>query len=488
MENSIFKEYCPTLGLYAMPTFGIYQSDEYQIMKVFSAFHSSEIPKHLPLFLQQKLKAIEQSHNVKDFSFLHVTYDANEIVCNNKNEDWNENKFLRLNVICHPFIFYNCNLNQEHHSVAYVSGFTEDNSFHSVKDSMENDGVRVDLHKWDSEISLSDQRFKREVILHSTEHGGPALSPNNCGILINFNNQLIHFYIVVLGIGLGSCDEIVKCCVEEVIIIPNGQQCEILNTLYKTVNEYTNIEDIQNVINPYIDEITTSYLNSYNMTIINNINSVTTFSGYKELIITMFKEIYKFNKEQSYNTNDFISFISQFYFESFRVFVHEMFNDSLLSLKNFYEDFINYLIQENDLQFLVEKYIQFHINSIETILNGYYHYICGKEKINKGKDNITIKKVFLKNTRERFKKLISAINNDNMMLFNDILEEFEPFIKNYIFYFTWIKKGKVEGIHENFGKLSFCKDEKLSSEYHCSNDEIKDICNDITSILEAFDF
>jgi hypothetical protein len=165
-----------------------------------------------------------------------------------------------------------------------------------------------------------------------------------------------------------------------------------------------------------------------------------------------------------------------------------MCNDSLLSLNNFYEDFINYLIQQNDLQFLVEKYIQFHINSIETILNGYYHYISGKEKINKGEDKITIKKVFLKVTRERFEKLISAINNDNIMLFKDILEEFEPFIKNYIFYFTWIKKGKVEGVHEDFGKLSFCKDEKLSSEYHCSNDEIKDICNDITSILEAFDF
>ena len=366
MENSIFKEYCPTLDLYAMPTFGIYQSDEYQIMNVLSAFHSSEIPKHLPLFLQKKLEAIEQSYNVKNFSFFHVTYDANEIVCNNKN-DWNENKFLRLNVICHPYIFYNCNLNQEHHSVVYISGFTEDNSFHSIKDSMENDGVRVDLHKWDSEISLNDKRFQREVILHSTEHGGPALSPNNCGILINFNNQLIHFYIVVLGIGLGSCDEIVKCCVEEVIIIPNGQQCKLLNTLYKTVNEYKNIQDIQNVIKPYINEITASYFNSYNTIIVNNINSITTFSECKELIILMFKEIYKFNKEQTSETNEFISSISQFYFESFRFFIHDMFKDSLLNLKNFYEDFIQFLIQENEFELFVEKCLQFHINCIEKI-------------------------------------------------------------------------------------------------------------------------
>ena len=93
----------------------------------------------------------------------------------------------------------------------------------------------------------------------------------------------------------------------------------------------------------------------------------------------------------------------------------------------------------------------------------------------------------MKVTREKFEKLNSAINDDNIILFRDILEQFGPFIKNYMFYYTWIKKGKVEGVHEDFGKLSFCKDEQLASKYHCSNDEIKDICNDIVSILERFD-
>jgi len=44
-------------------------------------------------------------------------------------------------------------------------------------------------------------------------------------------------------------------------------------------------------------------------------------------------------------------------------------------------------------------------------------------------------------------------------------------MKNYIFYYVWRKKGKIKGIHNEFGKCSFMGIPEISDHYFLDREE-----------------
>jgi len=56
-----------------------------------------------------------------------------------------------------------------------------------------------------------------------------------------------------------------------------------------------------------------------------------------------------------------------------------------------------------------------------------------------------------------------------------------------LFYLVWLRKGKIVGIHNDFGRLSFIRSKDISSNYQCSQEEQVEIILDIISMLEGFE-
>ena len=56
-------------------------------------------------------------------------------------------------------------------------------------------------------------------------------------------------------------------------------------------------------------------------------------------------------------------------------------------------------------------------------------------------------------------------------------------IRDYICYQVWILKGRVDGVHPDFGRLSYLRDPVLNSHYHCTDDDRMQILLDLSEKL-----
>jgi hypothetical protein len=56
-------------------------------------------------------------------------------------------------------------------------------------------------------------------------------------------------------------------------------------------------------------------------------------------------------------------------------------------------------------------------------------------------------------------------------------------LKDFVCYQVWIRKGKVEGVHPDFGKLSYIRSEKISDHYHCTDDDRVEILLELSDRL-----
>lgn len=52
-----------------------------------------------------------------------------------------------------------------------------------------------------------------------------------------------------------------------------------------------------------------------------------------------------------------------------------------------------------------------------------------------------------------------------------------------IAYQTWARKGKVEGVHPDFGRLSYLRSDKLAPHYHLSDDDRVEMLLDLSEKL-----
>jgi hypothetical protein len=76
---------------------------------------------------------------------------------------------------------------------------------------------------------------------------------------------------------------------------------------------------------------------------------------------------------------------------------------------------------------------------------------------------------------------------DNLDGIKEKIKKLSISYQNILFYRTWERKGKIIGIHSEFGKLSFINSDAIPNNYHCNQEDIVEIILDIIGMLEAFD-
>ena len=64
-----------------------------------------------------------------------------------------------------------------------------------------------------------------------------------------------------------------------------------------------------------------------------------------------------------------------------------------------------------------------------------------------------------------------------------VLEEIDEPIREYFFYHIWVYKGKLGGIHKQFGKHSFLCTNKIKDIYHCNLEECYNFSEQMKSVL-----
>ena len=216
-----FSEKCDLLKMITVPTFGKYSTD-YSFLEQILVLKSNSKFENLPELIKNKLGNLQKKYPKINPEYFHIT--LGNILIKASNEKELNDSFEYLNLLCHPYIFYNCTLNKEHHSEIYCAAYTDENEIGTVKQC---DGI--DTLRINPECDLDDQQLKRAIILHMSSVGYASLSPNNCGVLINLNSQITNFYVIVCGTYGG---QIVKCFVGNYVIIPNAQNSVMFGELY----------------------------------------------------------------------------------------------------------------------------------------------------------------------------------------------------------------------------------------------------------------
>jgi hypothetical protein len=514
-----FNKECSILQMLSIPYLGVY-SDDYTFMSPTLNIKLQTPPKNLPKTIKNKLKKLPLN---LEPSFFHITLDGSNLY-KNYNQRIINDKFARINVIPHPYIFYNVNLikGREHVTHVYASIYTrkQNNYEDFIKESNEGDNVRIN-----PECDFLDKSLKREIILHLSDDGFPAISPNNLSILLNLNCQIISFYLIIVGTYKNSpC----KFCVVEFLIFPNFYQNEIFKDLYKSfVKNNDNTQDILlNCSLTYL--IYSNIFKKVFFYFFDEIIQCKNADSYKELYKTIFTTIfdyenYELDKEQQ--MKDLIN-IGNFYFENLISFVEFLFEDKEHKIKNYgYEILSNCFEKEYILEIII-KYINFHIKYIFDIFFSFNYYLNDyenfneeiieeisqsmfNEKWNKIEDKIckqlnVEKEIFEKKVNnieiklrnknrktipnrniEIFKKILNELLEKNN-LNESLVNELDVPIQNFLFYNVWEMKGCLMGIHNDFGKYSFLR-KIIPSCYHCDNEEIFKICEEMCEILEKID-
>ena len=515
-----YNNECKILQMLSIPYLGVY-SDDYIFMNPTLNIISQTPPKNLPKIIKKNLKKLPQ---YLEPSYFHITLDGSNLY-KNYNQRIINDKYTRINVIPHPYIFYNVNLTKgkEHVTHVYASIYTRDQNNYEdfIKESNEGDNVKINPN-----CDFLDRSLKREIILHLSDDGYPAISPNNLSILLNLNCQIINFYLIIVGTFRNSpC----KYCVVEFLIFPNFYQNEIFKGLYKSfIKNDNNTQDI--LINCSLTYLI--YSNIFKKVFFyffDEIIQCKNTDSYKELYKTIFTTIFDYDNSNLDKDQQMIDLtnIGNFYFENLISFVEFLFEDKEHKIKNYGYDILSNCFEKEYILEIIIKYINFHIKYISDIffsfnnyLNNYENFnndnieevsqtmfgndiwnkieekICKKLKIEKDLfekkvNNIEIKlrnknrKIIPNRNIEIFKKIISELLEKNT-LNESLVNELDVPIKNFLFYNVWEMKGCIMGVHNDFGKYSFLG-KVIPSCYYCENEEIFKICEDMCEILEKID-
>lgn len=56
-------------------------------------------------------------------------------------------------------------------------------------------------------------------------------------------------------------------------------------------------------------------------------------------------------------------------------------------------------------------------------------------------------------------------------------------VRNLLCFYVWQRKGRVEGVHPDFGRLSYIGSDKISMHYHYSNDDRVNLLLELTELI-----
>jgi hypothetical protein len=424
----------------------------------------------------------------------------------------NSNSYTALNFISHPYIFYNCKLEKEHKSDIYCAAYTnEDLDINYIKEAEGNTHLRINPN-----CNIDDESLKREVYLHLSDDGYPSLSPNNCHLLINLNEQIINFYVITCGTYFGK---IVKCFVGNYIIIPNINNSILFNELYEKMNKETIKQNLiidlflfRNKYNDFIKYILYFFINEI-------VKSSKNIESIKNYLIKAFSIIFDLNISKNDEYIKIMSNISYNYYNNIINYIDYLYPNSKDISNDFGEKILENSLKKNYIQDLFIKYIKHHTNKINNIILNIIDFVSTNENLlfelqNKS-DEIYEKEIFqniknyfckkleinanefenMKNTLKEENR--TKIENPNIEILLNICEciknkeedisiqinKLDNIIQYYLFYIVWEYKGKICGVHKDFGRISFMRINEIDKKYFCTDDERINCCQELIQYL-----
>jgi len=501
-DNNIKQ--CTLLNMPAIPTFGIYDRNEYLLMEPIHIIKSQRMmPDNLPPTLFQNVKVLFQKYKQIIPEFYHITLNANNLYINS-NERLIETNFTRINLVAHPYIFSNPNFSQTSKTHINCAIFKENDELETIIESEEINGLKIN-----PEYEIISPKLNRDIIIEIDNRTTKKinLEPNNCSFLINLNSQLINFYCVVLGT---HNNKVTKCFIGNYVIMPNYMNSHILKIFSESLlNFQDNNQMFQSLITGQLlyNDTFMGILYYYLDMIIKGNNNIKNIEDLKNIFIKAFKLIFEFNIN-NVNPNDHnqdLYNIGNFYFEQIKKFINYIYEGSNF-VENFSEKILLCSLKNKYIIEIIIKYIDFHLSRINNIIYSYFDYYNDKINLQQIREEASrlhkenYWKMFEDNFCKRlninkkdFQRAISfftnkdrkRIVNHNIELFDKlckgllenqnidikILEQIDEPIREYFYYHVWVYKGKLNGIHKNFGKHSFLCSNKIKSIYHCQSDE-----------------
>ena len=520
-EIETYSEKCELLQMLRIPTFGKYKED-YTFLEQVLALKSETKPDNLPEKLNMKLDELKKNHPEAEQEFFHITLSTNNFLSPTSEKEVNSSYTL-LNLLAHPYIFYDCKLDKQkkHESQIFCAAFTDEAELDTIKEEDQKDKEKLKINP---DCRLDSDELKRDIILHLNHDGYTSLSPNNCGILVNLNAQIINFYVVVCGTFAGK---IVKCFVGNFVIIPNANNSVLFGELYNKMVKEKSKENLTTELiifkNKYSDYM--NYIFNYGINEI--VTQAKNLNDIKLCIKKAFSLIYDFSingDEDDQNMKKIhekeLMSMQNYYYDNVCHFIKNLYKFSEFE-NNFGEKLLESSLKKNFVEELLLKYILFSIKRINQIILNYEFFIyenddalariqenadeqysedilpnlksliadllsAEEEKIDEIKDIYSEENRVHKNNPniETLINICNAVRNEDDIA--PVLNELDDLMKTYLFYIVWIYKGKPCGIHDDFGRVSFMN-ETIKKEYFCNDDDKINCCQQLIEYLENAD-
>jgi len=510
-EIETYSKKCDLLNMITVPTFGKYSVD-YSFLEQILILKSPKRFENMPEIMKNKLDNLKKNYPEVEPEYFHITL-GNILIKPSKVEELNDS-FECLNLLCHPYIFYDCSLNKEHHSEIYCAAFTDQYEIGTIKQ-----GEGIDILRVNPECNLDDNQLKREIILHMSSDGYASLSPNNCAILINLNAQMINFYVIVCGTYGGK---IVKCFVGNYVIIPNAQNSVMFGDLYdkimkdkKKKNLAKELIILRNKFKSYMNYI-------YNFGL-NEISRSDKIEEVKSCILKAFSFIFDYSSSEDdenskkIHEKELIN-MQAFYYYNFINYVGTLYEYGSKIDSNFSEKMVINSIKMKYIEELVIKYREYNLKRFNNIISNYGFCLCGnEEEFNdlQDKANLLFEQDILPNLKDFFcdklnleeenlEEIKDIYNEENFELrnnpnieilinicnsikndedINDDLNKLDEIIKKYLYFIVWDYKNRPENVHYDFGRVSFLNIE-IDGKYFCNKEDKINCCQKLIRYLE----
>lgn len=513
-EIETYSNKCELLKMITVPTFGKY-SEDYSFLEQILILKSHSKFENMPETMQKKLDNLKQKYPKVEPEYFHIT--LGNVLIRPSNIDELKDSFEVLNLLAHPYIFYNCSLNKEHRSEIYCAAFTDENEIGTIKQREGADTLRLN-----PDCNLDDNQLKRDIILHMSHDGYASLSPNNCAILINFNAQIINFYVIVCGTYGG---QIVKCFVGNYVIIPNAQNSVMFGDLYdiimKDKKKYNVAQELIILKNKFKEYM--NYIYNFGL---NEISKLDNIENVKFCILKAFSFIFDFSSSEDDENSKKVhekelNNMEAFYYYNFLNYIGTLYEFSSKVDPNFNEKLVISSIKNKYIEELLIKYREYNLQRFNNIISNYgFCLYANKEDFDDLQDKVNIKyeQDILPNLKEFFCDKLNLeeqnldeikdsyneenrnpMDNPNISVLinmcnsisngediNNDLKQLDDIIRKYLYFIVWDYKNRPDGVHFDFGRVSFLNIE-IDGKYFCNKEDKINCCQKLIRFLEKVD-
>ena len=513
-EIETYSNKCELLKMITVPTFGKY-SEDYSFLEQILILKSPSKFENMPEIMQKKLDNLKQKYPKVEPEYFHIT--LGNVLIRPSNIDELKDSFEVLNLLAHPYIFYDCSLNKEHRSEIYCAAFTDENEIGTIKQREGADTLRLN-----PDCNLDDNQLKRDIILHMSHDGYAALSPNNCSMLINFNAQIINFYVIVCGTYGG---QIVKCFVGNYVIIPNAQNSVMFGDLYdiimKDKKKYNVAQELIILKNKFKEYM--NYIYNFGL---NEISKLDNIENVKFCILKAFSFIFDFSSSEDDENSKKVhekelNNMEAFYYYNFLNYIGTLYEFSSKVDPNFNEKLVISSIKNKYIEELLIKYREYNLQRFNNIISNYgFCLYANKEDFDDLQDKVNIKyeQDILPNLKEFFCDKLNLeeqnldeikdsyneenrnpMDNPNISVLinmcnsisngediNNDLKQLDDIIRKYLYFIVWDYKNRPDGVHFDFGRVSFLNIE-IDGKYFCNKEDKINCCQKLIRFLEKVD-